>query len=384
MKWRLVGLDTFSREWYGLEGQFEAERDAIAAAQARFAELRAYQPALHSGGAVDGIQDRVYIVDPNGNEYCYGVPDPQGHYRELQFMSADNWNSRRKKNRDFRPNLSWTDLSGANLEGFDLSRAVMVEADLRHSKLAGVDLSSAILTGSRFDDADLRGANLIGADLEGTTFVRTELEGADISRSRIYGISIWDIGLDKVSQQALVITPRGIPAIQVDDIEIAQFIYLLLSHRKIRKVIDAVSQRGVLILGRFGGGGIEVLDTVASVLRQEGYLPFIFDFERPHNRDFTETVQVLAGLSRFVIVDLSGPSVPQELMATVPHFAVPFLPILEAGRVPHSMFTDLKKYPWVARTVCSFHDTKDLVQRIQSDLIAEAERLMDKCRHEKT
>ena len=36
-------------------------------------------------------------------------------------------------------------------------------------------------------------------------------------------------------------------------------------------------------------------------------------FERPDNREFTETIMTLAGLSRFVIVELSGPSVPNEL-----------------------------------------------------------------------
>jgi hypothetical protein len=55
----------------------------------------------------------------------------------------------------------------------------------------------------------------------------------------------------------------------------------------------------------------------------------IFDFDRPDSRNYTEMVKILVGLSRFVIVDLSGPSVPQELYATIPHFKIPFVPIGE-------------------------------------------------------
>jgi hypothetical protein len=44
---------------------------------------------------------------------------------------------------------------------------------------------------------------------------------------------------------------------------------------------------GVLILGRFGGGGLEVLESIAGKLRETDYLPLIFNFERPAGRDYT-------------------------------------------------------------------------------------------------
>src|SRR5205085_4584252 len=133
------------------------------------------------------------------------------------------------------------------------------------------------------------------------------------------------------------------------NLEVAQFIYLLLNHKKLRDVFNTVTKRGVLILGRFGGGGLEVLQAIAVKLRKENYLPIIFDFEHPQDRDYTETVMTLVGLSRFVIVDLSGPSVPQELSHTVPFFDIPFVPILEKGKHSYSMFRDLYKYDWVLR-----------------------------------
>jgi hypothetical protein len=44
-----------------------------------------------------------------------------------------------------------------------------------------------------------------------------------------------------------------------------------------------------------------LLDAIAAKLRSLGYVSLIFDFERPTDRDLTETVKILAGLSRFVI-----------------------------------------------------------------------------------
>jgi hypothetical protein len=48
------------------------------------------------------------------------------------------------------------------------------------------------------------------------------------------------------------------------------------------------------------------LQAIARELRRMEYLPFIFDFDRPAGRNITETVQILVGISRFVVVDLSA------------------------------------------------------------------------------
>lgn len=39
--------------------------------------------------------------------------------------------------------------------------------------------------------------------------------------------------------------------IAVDDVEVAQFIYLLINNEKIRNAINTVTSKTVLILGRF-------------------------------------------------------------------------------------------------------------------------------------
>ena len=143
-------------------------------------------------------------------------------------------------------------------------------------------------------------------------------------------------------QQGLIITPEGEAEITVDDLEVAQFVYLLLHNEKIRKIIDTVGNKGVLLLGRFTEGRIAVLERLREELRKRGYLPIVFNFDKPETKDFTETVRLLAGLSKFVIADLTSPkSAPYELGAIVHQTMIPYQPIIEKGGTPFSMLQDL-------------------------------------------
>jgi hypothetical protein len=109
-------------------------------------------------------------------------------------------------------------------------------------------------------------------------------------------------------------------------------------------------------------------------LRQRGFLPMVFNFDKPETKDFTETVRILAGLSRFVIVDLTNPrSAPLELQATVPDTMIPFVPILQVGEEPFAMFRDL----WIAHRdrvlePIGYTSVDDLVQGLDAAIIAPA------------
>jgi hypothetical protein len=64
---KLLGLDTFSSEWYNL-GSFQTEAKAQAAAQKKLRESEKLQPTSSSGGQA-GIQDQVHIERPDGTSY---------------------------------------------------------------------------------------------------------------------------------------------------------------------------------------------------------------------------------------------------------------------------------------------------------------------------
>ena len=74
--------------------------------------------------------------------------------------------------------------------------------------------------------------------------------------------------------------------------------------------------KSVLVLGRFTPERRAILDAIRDELRRRNYIPIVFDFENSGNRDLTETLILLAGLSRSVIADLSDPnSIPHELVS---------------------------------------------------------------------
>lgn len=286
-----------------------------------------------------------------------------------------------------------TKLVGANLSNADFNSAELLSADLSDSCLDGTNFPHADLSSCRLHrvtlrranlqfanlmDTDFSGAHLEQSNLMGAQFLRTNLRGATLNECRVHACSVWNVTVDaKTIQRNLIITDLLEPTIATDDLEIAQFIYLLLRHEKLRNAIDSITQMGVLLLGRFGGGGIEILRAVAAELRIRGFLPIIFDFDRPQDRNLTETVKTLVGLSRFVIADLSGPSIPHELYATVPHFKIPFVPIIEAGRNAYSMASDILEYPWVVKPILEFTSTEQLCGIVEQQIIGPAERMVE-------
>ena len=282
-----------------------------------------------------------------------------------------------------KANLSGANLRRADLKGARLSKADLSEANLRGAHLGGADLylanlSRADLREADFMEADLWRADLSGANLSGgrlvtANLVDTDLTGADLTGCRVYGVSAWRLKLKKAKQRNLVITDVNEPEITVDNIEVAQFVYLLLHNEKIREVIDTITSKAVLILGRFKDERKAVLDALREELRKRDYLPILFDFSVPATRDITETVSLLARMARFIVADLTDPSsIPKELEAIVPDLAVPVQPLLEGSSRPYAMFKDYWKYEWVL-PVHRYEGLEPLLATLAEKVIAPAE-----------
>jgi hypothetical protein len=271
---------------------------------------------------------------------------------------ADFWNADL-----FAAKLAGAKLFRTNLHSANLHGAVLSRAQLAHVTLTQANLTQAVFAEATLTDVDLRRAVL----------VQTDFQHATLRDCRVYGISAWDLRLDGAVQIDLRIGKERANPITVDDLEVAQFIYLLLHNQKIRDVINTLGKRGVLLLGRFTAERKPVLEAMRAELRRLGYLPIVFDFERPTERDFTETVMVLAGMSLFVVADITNPkSSPLELQATVPNYMIPFVPILQEGETPFAMFVDLqRKYDWVL-DLLTYDSVERLVRGFETDVVRPA------------
>ena len=299
-------------------------------------------------------------------------------------------------------NLREANLSGANLTDANLVSALLIKANLYQAELSSADLFLAVLAGANLMNAVLTGANLInavmasanlmnadlretalikanlsfanltGANLSSSSCVETNFTNAIIENARIYGISIWNIQSEGLKQDNLTITMEDEPVVTVDNIEVAQFIYLVLNNQKLRDVIGTLAKKGVLILGRFTEDRKKILNSIRDKLREHDFAPIMFDFEKADERDFIETIKILAGMSRFVIADITNPrSSPMELQALIPDYKIPFITIIQKDEKPFSMFRNLEQYPWVLPPL-AYASEAGLIKGFKKGIINEA------------
>lgn len=290
--------------------------------------------------------------------------------------------------------LPGANLTGTNLQDAKLAEAILTSANLDRTQLTGSDLRRAVLDGAELDTTNLTGAHLGGADLSWASLYQTVLSGADLTGTnllgaqlietildgsilrgaRVYGTSVWDIEGVPNDQTDLVITPPGHAIVTVDDLKVAQFIYLLLSNPNLRDVINTITSKVVLILGRFIEGRKVILDSLREALREHNLTPVLVDFDLPTDRDTTETVTLLARMARFVVADITDPaSIPMELQAIAPDVAVPIRAIVQENHEPFGMMRDLtRKYHWVLEPY-RYRDLDSLLANLAEEIIYPAE-----------
>ena len=304
---------------------------------------------------------------------------------------VEGWNKWREEHPKVRPNLAKADLFNVDLSKADLSKATLVGANLAGADLSHVDLIDGDLTGADLSNVNLSHANLFNADLSCADLSCADLSNATLAQARligtrvggatftgcsIYGISVWDIKGEPKEQNNLEITnyfwlspsPQD-PIITVDNLLVAQFINTLIHYPELNKVIDTITSKVVLILGRFTDERKPVLNAIRDKLREYDYVPVLFDFDKPESRSFIATVSTIAHMARFVIADFTDPKI---VLQEVPHIApigVPILPLLQEGQDEPPTLPDLRN---VYRTILdtrTYKGTEDLLQTLRESVI---------------
>jgi hypothetical protein len=151
---------------------------------------------------------------------------------------------------------------------------------------------------------------------------------------------------------------------------------------ELSQMLSDISQRSVLILGRFTDKRKVVLEAIKKVFATppRQYVPILFDFEKPGDRDLIETDRRFAAVSRFIVADLSDPnSVPAELQAVVPDFpSVPVVLIIEASQREYPVVDHILRMDHVVKPIVKYRNKDHLMEILDEQVLVPAETLYAK------
>lgn len=332
-----------------------------------------------------------------------------GNIKHLELLKTgkEEWNAFKDANINLKPDFKDFDLSNMNLSGYHLDNSDFTDANMTgcnlnnawlcwcifiRTKLTGATILSTSREGfdgdkrllgvnlrwSSFANAHLQNVNMAGATLEATSFFDCDFSGANISGSDVYGVSAWGNIFDESSNQKdLVVSKWGEDIITIDDLGLAQFIYLLLTNSGVRGAINGLNTKIVLILGSFAAEDKAILDKLKAELRLLNYAPMLYDFETPKQRNHMETVSTIAHLAKFIVADLTNPrSIPNELASLIPSLrSVPVVPIIRDEQKPYGMFQDFTDLNHVAATI--HYNSTDSISALAKIIDTTASRVLD-------
>lgn len=288
--------------------------------------------------------------------------------------------------------LDNTDLMGCELQDSRLlncsgKTTLLSRSDFSNSEINKTTFLAPVAAGTKFHEsniihsdifhanfisAEFNNANIFDTRLNYSTFAKTDLTNCRLNQCHIYGINSWDV-IGEPIQENLIVSERG-PGLTLDNIKVAQFLYLMIENSELRNIIDTITSKVVLILGRYYDERKEVLDAIKIELRNKDFVPVLFDFENAENRDLTETIKLLGAMSKFIIADITdAKSIPQELSHIVPfHPSIPILPIIQKDQREYAMMEHFYQYPWVVE-LYEYETKESMIQVIDERIIRIAE-----------
>ena len=115
-----------------------------------------------------------------------------------------------------RADLSFKDISGANMSGADMRRANMsganmIDADMSGANMRRANMSGANMGGANMIDANMRRANMSGADMRRANMSGANMSDADMIDANMIDACVWDtnFGGTKLNSRWVVVAQIG-------------------------------------------------------------------------------------------------------------------------------------------------------------------------------
>jgi len=258
-------------------------------------------------------------------------------------------------------NLTRASFYGADLTGSDLSGAQMYRSDMRWANLADTVVFDANLTDADLYHADLHAARLHNVDLTQARLDLATLADGELSNCTIYGISAWDVKLDRVTQSELIISQPGEPTLAIDDLDSAQFINLLLHSPVLRDRVSAVTSRIALVLAARVPGSEERIANVQAVLRGAGWVSVHYDVGAAHTTELPAMLQALMRFCGAAVADIEDIAPFSDLVLdTAAACDCRVLPLIRSSDLIPASSIDLARCPDHSRPARTYTEAKAL------------------------
>ena len=141
-------------------------------------------------------------------------------------------------------------------------------------------------------------------------------------------------------------------------------------------MIDTIGKKGVLLLGRFTKGRIQVLERLREKLRSLGFVPMVFNFDKPEAEGFHRDGPFAGWAVTFVIVGTSPIPGRRRLSCrrlcriTWSRSSLYW----SRGRTPlPCSWTFATEYDWVLKPVIGYPSIDRLIEVLEQKVVGPAE-----------
>ena len=308
---------------------------------------------------------RLRDVDVNG---C--------RFRGGSLRNADLWLARFRNGEFRQTEMGWLTASGGSFDSvqfFDteLDGARFLSVGFRGASFENVQLPHSVWSDIKLEDSRWR-----NVDLRHASFFRVNCDGASFENCNVFGLGVCELA-GQLRRESRLLCGEGPDPLLLNDLRFAPFLHELAYEDAFGRVVEALTAKFVLILGRFTDDRKPILDRLRRALRHFGYVPHLVDYDC--KQSWLHVVKTAAMCSRFVIADLTEPrSVPAEVVEILRlRETLIVAPIVQAGYDEPPIFGELRATGQLL-TKYEYRDADVLIRHLATAVIEPCETTIER------